>query len=98
MALGHFSAKVLLPYAAGDTFVRDVKGLDLHDAEAAQSAGARALHDLREELAEGGISDWTLEIADASGAVIVHLSMGELLPLTPPVSKPKDQRPKVLSH
>ena len=82
----------------GDTFVRDMKGLDLHDAEAAQSAGVRAFHDLRDELAVAGVGDWTLEIADASGAVIYHLSVDEVFSLTPPVSKPKDQRPKVLSH
>jgi len=70
-------------------------GLDLHDAESIDEA--RALHDLRNELAEGRIGEWTLEIADSSGAVIARLSVDETFSLTP-VSKPKDQHPKVLSH
>ena len=82
----------------GDVFVPDAKGLDLHDAEAAESAGTRAFHDLRDELAVAGVSDWTLELADAAGAVIHRISMSELPSLTPPVPKPKDQRPNVLSH
>jgi len=35
---------------------------------------------------------------DAAGAVIARLLVGELLPFAPPVSKPEDQRAKVLSH
>ena len=70
----------------GDDFEPDVTGLDLPDADLAQSAGLRALHDLHAELVVEGFTDWTLEVADEEGAIILRLSVGEMFPLTPPIS------------
>ena len=70
----------------GEDFEPDLIGLDLLDADIAQSVGLRALHDLRGELAGEGFTDWTLEVADEEGAIILRLSVGELFPLTPPIS------------
>ena len=70
----------------GEDFEPDVTGLDLPDAEFAQAAGLRALHDLRGELVGDSFTDWTLEIADEEGAILLRLSVGELFPLTPPIS------------
>ena len=70
----------------GEDIEPDLTGLDLPSAEIAQSAGLRALHDLHDEMAVEGLKDWTLEIADEEGAIILRLSVGELFPLTPPVS------------
>ena len=70
----------------GEDFEPDLTGLDLPSAEIAQSAGLRALHDLHDEMAVEGLKDWTLEIADGEGAIILRLSVGELFPLTPPIS------------
>ena len=70
----------------GEDVEPDVTGLDLPSAEIAQSAGLKALHDLHDEMAAEGFTDWTLEVADEEGAIILRLSVGEMFPLTPSVS------------
>ena len=70
----------------GEDFEPDVTGLDLDDADVAQAAGLRALHDLHDEMAGEGFMDWTLEVADDAGEIILRLSVGEMFPLTPPIS------------
>ena len=64
----------------GDDFEPDLTGLDLPDADVAQSAGLRALHDLHAELVVEGFTDWTRELTDEAGEIILHLSVGALFP------------------
>ena len=82
----------------GKYFDLDEEGLDLPDADVAYSAGLSALHELRDDLAVEGFSDWTLEIADAAGVTILRLSVDGLFPLALPIPKPLDQCPDVLPN
>jgi len=70
----------------GEEFEPDLTGLDLPSAEIAQAEAFNALRDLWDELAMEGFTDWTMELADERGEIILRLSVGALFPLTLPVS------------
>jgi len=64
----------------GDDVEPDLTGLDLPDAKVARSAAFNVIHGLRDEIAVEGFTDWTLELTDEAGAVILRLFVGDLPP------------------
>ena len=70
----------------GEDVEPDLTGVDLPNAEVAQTAAFGAFHDLHEEMAVEGFTDWTLEVADETGEVILRLSASDLPPLALPIT------------
>ena len=80
----------------GEDFEPDLTGLDLPNAEAARSGAVFVLHDLSVELAKGGLADWTLEVVDAAGTIILRVLVADAFPLAPPFWV--DERRDTISH